>query len=115
MQRLSIVLAAVAIFVAVSQYAASQQAQPPAQPQEVVPVAPSGLFNVLHPGQVVGLEKDGDAYRVTVNPRWRTRDVYTVVAVSREGLVLETQNKELELRLPVFSILEVVVSKTGVR
>ena len=115
MQRFTIVLAAAAILVAVSQYAASQQAQAPAEPQEVVPVAPSGLFNVLEPGKVVGLERTGDAYRVTVNPRWRTRDVYTVVAVSNEGLVLETQNRETELRLPVFSILEVVISKTGVR
>ncbi len=119
MQRFSIVLAAVAILFAVSQYAASQQAQPAAQPQPaaqtVIPVAPGGLFNVLQPGQVVGLERTGDAYRITVNPRWRTRDVYTVVAASTEGLVLETQNRDMELRLPVYSVLEVVISRTGVR
>jgi hypothetical protein len=115
MQRFSIVLAAVAILFAVSQYAASQQAQPAAEPQTVIPVAPGGLFNVLQPGQVVGLERTGDAYRVTVNPRWRTRDVYTVVAASSEGIVLETQNRDLELRLPVYSVLEVAISRTGVR
>jgi len=73
------------------------------------------LFDVLKPGQDVGLERTGDAYRVTVNPRWRTRDIYTVVAVSPEGLIFETQNREAELRVPVYSILDVVISKTGVR
>ena len=111
MQRLSIALAMLAILVVVSQYAVSQQAEP----QPVIPVAPMGLLDVLQPGQTVGLERTGDAYRVTINPRWRTRDIYTVVAASNEGLVLVTQNKDTELRLPVFSILEVVVSKTGVR
>lgn len=110
MQRFSIVLAVLAILI-VSRYAVSQQAEP----QPVIPVAPAGLFDVLQPGQTVGLERTGDAYRLTVNPRWRTRDIYTVVVAGSEGLILETQNKDTELRLPVFSILEVVVSKTGVR
>ncbi len=113
MQRFSIVLAVVAILIAVSQYAVSQQED--AQPQPVVAVAPGGLLSVMQPGQVVGLERTGDAYRITVNPRWRTRDVYTVVAVSPEGLILETQNRDTEMRLPVYSVLEVLISKTGVR
>ncbi len=111
MQRSSSVLAVVAILVVLSQYAVSQQAEP----QSVIPVAPGGLLDVLQPGQTIGLEREGDAYRVTVNPRWRTREIYTVVAASGEGLILETQNKDTELRLPVFSILEVRISKTGVR
>lgn len=117
MQRISIALAVAAILVVVSQYASSQPAEAPAapQPQAVVPVAPAGLFHGIEPGQVVGMERTGDAYRVTINPRWRTRDVYTVVAVSPEGLILETQNKDTELRVPVYSILEVAISKTGVR
>jgi hypothetical protein len=111
MQRLTMFLAVLAIVVCVSQYAASQQELP----QPVTPVAPGGLLDILEPGQVVGLEKTGDAYRVTVNPRWRSRDVYTVVAASGEGLVLETQNKDTELRVPVYSILDVSISRTGVR
>jgi hypothetical protein len=106
-------LAVVAILVVISQFAVSQQEEPQAQP--VVPVAPGGLLDVLQPGQTVGLERTGDAYRVTINPRWRTRGVYTVVAARPEGLILETQNRDAELRIPVTSIFEVVVSKTGVR
>lgn len=115
MQRYSLVLAAVAILVALSQYAQSQQAPPQAAPQPAETAVESKLFEGIQPGQVVGLERTQDAYRVTVNPRWRTRDVYTVISVSKEGLVLETQNRELELRIPVFSIVDVAVSKTGVR
>lgn len=115
MQRFSIILAAVAILFAASQFAVSRQAPPAVEPQPAVAVAPRGLFDGIQAGQIVGLERTGDAYRITVNPRWRTRDVYTVVSVSNEGLVVETQNRDLEVRLPIFSILEVAVSKTGVR
>ena len=115
MQRFSLVLAAVAVLLVVSRYAESQQTPPQDAPQQAEPVGQKGLFDGIQPGQVVGLERTGDAYRVTVNPRWRTRDVYTVLSVSTEGLVVETQNREMELRLPIFSILEVAVSKTGVR
>lgn len=115
MQRFLLVLAAVAVLLVLSRYAESQQTPPQGAPQPAAPAAPTGLFDGIQPGQVVGLERTGDSYRVTVNPRWRIRDVYTVLSVSKEGLVVETQNRELELRIPTFSILEVAVSKTGVR
>jgi len=116
MQRIAVLAAAVVVSVVLTQYAVSQA--PPVEPpatQPVVPAAPAGLLDILRPGDTVGLELVQNSYRIVVNPRWRSRDVYTVVLASQQGVILETQNRDTQLRVPITSILEVVVSSVGVR
>lgn len=76
---------------------------------------PAAIDAMLEPGQIIGLTPAGDRYSVAVNPRWRTGNVFTVVSVQPTFIVLENQSKETELRIPLWSIREVTISKTGIR
>ena len=63
----------------------------------------------------VGLTELGDVYGITINPTWRTRNIYTVIKSCDKFVVLEDQNKTTQLRIPLWSIREVTVQATGVR
>ena len=106
MNRTLICAAAVTAVCAVAGFAVSQQP------------APEPLNDtLLHVGETIGLEDpgQGDRYRLTINPTWRTRNIHTVIEVHEHFVVLEDQSKQVQLRIPLWSIKSVEVQATGVR
>ena len=107
MSRIALFFAAVAAVLAIGQLAVSNQlALPPAtEPAEE---------SLLTVGQTVGLEENADRYTITVNPTWRTRNIFNVVGAQDDFVVLEDQARKTQMRIPVWSIRAVIVQATGV-
>jgi len=66
-----------------------------------------GLLSVLKPGQVIGVTSHGSAYELTIS-KTKILSKYKVVKVGGDYVVLTSEPKLLDLRIPVTSIKAIV-------
>ena len=106
MSRALIALAAVLITLTVAGVAVPFQPAPEAEEKHVLDVLV---------GRTVGVKEVGDRYSILVDARWQLDAMYKVVDVEDEIVVLENMNRTIRLFVPISSIREITLSKTGVR
>ena len=70
----------------------------------------AGLLAVLKPGQVVGLDQCGSAYELTISTT-KILSRYKVARVAGDYVVLSSEPKLLEIRIPVTSIRAIIHMK----
>ena len=70
----------------------------------------AGLLAVLKPGQTVGLSERGSAYELTISTT-KILSRYKVAKVGRDYVVLNSETKLLDIRIPVTSIRAIVHMK----
>jgi len=70
----------------------------------------SGLLAVLKPGQTIGLNQCGAAYELTISTT-KIPSRYKVAKVAPDYVVLSSEPKLLEIRIPVTSIRAIVHMK----
>jgi len=71
---------------------------------------PAGLLSVLKPGQTVGLSECGAAYELTISTT-KILSKYKVAKVGRDYVVLNSQPKLIDIRIPVTSIRAIIHMK----
>ena len=71
---------------------------------------PAGLLAVLKPGQTVSLSQCGSAYELTISTT-KILSRYKVAMVGSDYVVLNSDPKLLEIRIPVTSIRAIVHMK----
>jgi len=74
------------------------------------PNGKSGLLAVLKPGQTIGLNQCGAAYELTISTT-KIPSRYKVAKVAPDYVVLSSEPKLLEIRIPVTSIRAIVHMK----
>jgi len=70
----------------------------------------AGLLAVLKPGQTVSLNERGSAYELTISTT-KILSRYKVAKVGRDYVVLSSEPKLLEIRIPVSSIRAIIHMK----
>ena len=70
----------------------------------------TGLLSVLKPGQVVGLSPCGSGYELTISTT-KILSRYKVAMVGSDYVVLNSDPKLLEIRIPVTSIRAIIHMK----
>ena len=107
MQRITVFAVAILAVAAMAGLATSFQLAP-GEPEK-------GLAGLLKPGMQVAAKTEGDVYSITVNPMWNARTPVVVVAeVGDFYVVLEDRSRVEKRYIPVWSIREVLVRRTGV-
>lgn len=69
-----------------------------------------GLLSVLRPGQVVGLAQCGSGYDLTISTT-KILSRYKVAKVGADYVVLSSEPKLLEMRIPATSIRSIIHMK----
>ena len=70
----------------------------------------AGMLAVLKPGQVVGLDQCGSAYELTISTT-KILSRYKVAKVGKDYVVLNSEPKLLDIRIPVTSIRAIIHMK----
>lgn len=70
----------------------------------------SGLLAVLKPGQTIGLAERGSSYELTISTT-KILSRYKVAKVGRDYVVLHSEPKLLDIRIPITSIRAIVHMK----
>jgi hypothetical protein len=70
----------------------------------------AGVLSVLKPGQVVGLDQCGSAYELTISTT-KILSRYKVAKVAGDYVVLSSEPKLLEIRIPITSIRAIIHMK----
>ena len=69
-----------------------------------------GLLSVLKPGQVVSLSECGGSYELTISTT-KILSRYKVAQVARDYVVLISERKLMEIRIPITSIRAILHMK----
>ena len=70
----------------------------------------AGVLSVLKPGQIVGLSERGSAYELTISTT-KILSRYKVARVAGDYVVLASEPKLMDIRIPITSIRAIIHMK----
>ena len=77
------------------------------------PVKERGVLSVLHAGQAVNLQDSGNGYEISVLKNGPETLGHRVVEVFSDCVVIEDIAGVNQIRIPIYSVKSVVVTKLG--